>query len=378
MQLKEIILNTFAHKKSEKIVFSPRIYYWYIVNKLYRKFHLNNFPNKIPQKYLNKTQLEIYDILKASPRYCFETIYLNLLESKLKSDSNVTIKRKRGQKRDEIMQIYKTPLGKLKKVSAIGGGLGEHLIEYPIKTVDDFKIMKYILDNTQLSFSDKNYKKGEDLFGDRGVLSTYLWHSPYQKLVTEYLGFSQTILFLKRYKRQTEEFMIFLEQWDNKMYELFARSPLKIINFGENIDANLSPPPYFETYLIPYYKKRLNQLRKAGKFCHIHIDGSLRDLLPYLSELPFDGYEALTAQPQGDVSIEEIKNAIEDKILLDGIPSILFLPEYSISYVEEYTNKVLELFSPNLILGISDELSPNGDIKKVEIISKIVENFNPT
>lgn len=379
MLLKEIILNTFAHKKIERIAFSPRIYYWYIVNKLFKKYKLKkNIPDNIPFKYLNKTQLEIYDILNASPRYCFETLYMNLLESKLKPDSEITINRIRGQKSDEVIQVFKTPLGKLKQVSAVGGGLGEHLIEYPIKTIDDLKIMRYILENTELSFSDKNYKKAEQLFSDRATVSTYTLHSPYQKLIIEYMGFSRTILFLKRYKNQIEEFMSFLERWDNRMYKIISNSPLKIINFGENIDANLSPPPYFEKYLIPYYEKRLNQLKNSKKFCHIHIDGSLKDLLPYLSELPFDGYEALTAQPQGDVSLEEIKDAIDNKVLLDGIPSILFLPEYSNAFLEKYTSKVLKLFSPNLILGISDELSPNGDIKKVEIVSKIVEKFNPS
>lgn len=379
MRLREIILNTFSHKKIEKIAFSPRIYYWYLVNKLFMKYRSNkNSPDNIPPKYLNKSQLEIYKILNACPRYCFETLYINLLESKLKPDSDIRIKTLRGQKKDELIQIFNTPIGNLKQVSAVGGGLGEHLIEYPIKTIDDLKIMRYILENTEISFSDKNYKKAELLFGDWGVVSTYTLHSPYQKLIIEYMGFSRAILFLKRYKNQIEEFMSFLEKWDDQMYKSISNSPLKIINFGENIDANLSPPPYFEKYLFPYYEKRINQLKKSNKFCHIHIDGSLKDLLPYLSQLPFDGYEALTAQPQGDVSLEEIKHAIGNKVLLDGIPSILFLPEYSNNYLEKYTMKVLELFSPNLIIGISDELSPNGDIKKVEMVSKIVEKFSPS
>ena len=75
-------------------------------------------------------------------------------------------------------------------------------------------------------------------------------------------------------------------------------------------------------------------------------------------------------------SVEEIKDAIGNKILLDGIPSILFLSEYSNDYLKEYTQKVLELFSPHLILGVSDELSPNGDIRKIEKIIEIVNNFN--
>ena len=169
--------------------------------------------------------------------------------------------------------------------------------------------------------------------------------------------------------------MFFLEQQDNKVYDEINNSPVKIINLGENIDANLSPPHYFEKYLIPYYERRVKQIHRAGKYCHIHMDGSLKDLLPYLEHLPFDGYEALTPHPQGDVSLEEIKEAIGNKILLDGIPSVLFLQEYSLDYLKNYFNQVIDLFYPNLILGISDELSPNGDIKKIEYLAEEVKNY---
>jgi hypothetical protein len=41
--------------------------------------------------------------------------------------------------------------------------------------------------------------------------------------------------------------------------------------------------------------------------------------------MPFDGIEALTPSPQGDATLEEIKEHIGDKILLDGIPAIYFM-----------------------------------------------------
>jgi len=37
----------------------------------------------------------------------------------------------------------------------------------------------------------------------------------------------------------------------------------------------------------------------------------------------------------------------------------------------EEVEKVLNLFSPNLILAISDEISPPGDIKKIKFVSQI-------
>jgi len=64
-----------------------------------------------------------------------------------------------------------------------------------------------------------------------------------------------------------------------------------------------------------------------------------------------------------------------DTILIDGIPMLLFLPQYSYEKLEEFTKKVLNLFSPNLILAISNEISPPGDIEKVRFVSKMVESF---
>ena len=372
---KEAILNIFDHKKIDHIVFSPRIYYWYLGNKLFLK-RLKNPNSKIPDYFVGKTQMEIYQMLSVSPRYVYETLYFDLVETKIDPESKIIINRKIGSKEGETIVSYKTPLGNLKQVESVGGGLGAHPTEYPIKSLDDLKIMQYILENTSCSFSNRNFIKAEKLFGDLGVVSTYLSHSPFQKLITELMGFSRTILFLKRYPRQIENFMNVLEDWDDLLYKEIIQTPIKIINFGENIDGNLSPPHYFEKYLIPYYEKRVTQIHQSDKFCHIHMDGSLKDLLPYLGDLPFDGLEALTAYPQGDVSLQEIKDAIGNKILLDGIPSVLFLPQYSKDYVKSYTEDVIELFYPNLILGVSDELSPNGEISKVELIADIARNYD--
>lgn len=375
---KQRILNTFANKETDKIAFSPRLYYWYFGNKLFkRRVKRNQFKCPIPDKFLHKTQLDIYKLLKAAPRYSEETLYLPLFQTQINPEAGIQKITKRGSKEGETITKYETPLGILTQKTAIGGGFGVHYTEFPVKTVEDIKIMKFIFENTNFSFLEKNFHKAEELFGELGVVSEYLESSPYQRMVKELMGFTRTVIFLKRKPREMEDFLLFLENWDDKMYEVAANSPIPIINFGENIDANLSPPPQFEKHLLPYYKKRVDQLHKVGKYCHIHMDGSLKDLLPYFEELPFDGLEALTAHPQGDVTLEEIKKAIGEKVYLDGIPSILFLPQYTNEYVKKYTQKVLDLFSPNLILGVSDELSPNGDIRKIEMISEIVQKYEP-
>jgi len=374
LTLRQRVLNTFAHKKVDKLVFSPRFYYWYLWNKLYlrprkpKKHH----HAKIPPMFLGKSQLKVYDLLNASPRYTLESLYLPLIIPRIKIKKGFYIAIKSGPRPGDTTTYYKTPLGILRKIKS-----GGHLIEYPIKKIKDIKVMKYILKNTKFSFLHGAYHLAKLKMGERGVPSTYFTRSPYMKLVIDYMGFTPTIINLRRHSSVMENFIKFMEEWDDKVYDTLAKSPLRIVNFGENIDANLSPPHYFEKYLLPYYEKRFKQLHQAGKYCHIHMDGSLKNLLPLFEELPFDGLEALTPEPQGDVSLEDLKEVMGKKIFLDGIPAVLLLPHYKLSVLKQHTRDLLDLFSPNLILGISDEMPPNGDIRKLAVISKMVEEYDP-
>ena len=38
--------------------------------------------------------------------------------------------------------------------------------------------------------------------------------------------------------------------------------------------------------------------------------------------------------------------------------------------------EILELFAPNLILGISDEISSTGDMERIRLVGKIVDEYN--
>jgi hypothetical protein len=59
------------------------------------------------------------------------------------------------------------------------------------------------------------------------------------------------------------------------------------------------------------------------------------------------------------VSLQEIRDHIGEKILLDGIPAVLFLAHMPMADLVSCTERVVELFHPRLVLGISDEL-PEG------------------
>jgi len=64
-------------------------------------------------------------------------------------------------------------------------------------------------------------------------------------------------------------------------------------------------------------------------------------------------------------------------VLFDGLPATLFLDMVTKQELEDFTRKILRLFSPKIILEISDQLPPNGYIGKVQMVSDVVEGFAP-
>ena len=93
----------------------------------------------------------------------------------------------------------------------------------------------------------------------------------------------------------------------------------------------------------------------------------------YLRDIPFDGVEALTPTPQGDVTLEEIAEHLGDKILLDGVPAVLFMPQYSNEELMETVERVVSLFHPRLVLGISDELPEGTGPQALDRVRRVAE-----
>jgi hypothetical protein len=62
--------------------------------------------------------------------------------------------------------------------------------------------------------------------------------------------------------------------------------------------------------------------------------------------------------------------------LIDGIPAIYFDRTFSEQTLADCARRIIDLFAPNLILGISDEISSTGDIQRVHLVTRIVDDYN--
>lgn len=159
--------------------------------------------------------------------------------------------------------------------------------------------------------------------------------------------------------------------------DVINESPIRIINFGDNVHGGTLPPAYFERYVLPEYQRRCKKLHEGGKFISAHWDGDCKSLLKYAKSTGLDAIEAITPKPQGDVTLQEVKEALGDEMwLMDGVAAILFDETFSQEELRAQVEECIRLFAPRLILGISDELSSTGDIERVRLVQQIVDEYN--
>jgi len=152
--------------------------------------------------------------------------------------------------------------------------------------------------------------------------------------------------------------------------------PGRLFNLGDHTTNEFTPPRIVERYCLRRWQKFSARMTQEGRFVHSHWDGNSRHILPYLKPSGLHAVEALTPEPMGDMSLKMIKQAVGDQlVVLDLIPAIFFLPSYSVEHVLEHTRRVIDMFAPKLILGISDEIPPFGEIEKVEAISELVDQI---
>lgn len=386
MTYKEAVLAVFKGENPRQIVWQPRIENWYDVHK--RR-------GTLPKKYAGMSLLELYDDLGCSPRpYTYarpspEDLTDWGMEGRggycpqnsppvLKINSGPDVKAKQIREGDLLVEVWQTPKGKLRRKWRLSEfSIVPYIAEFPVKKLTDLDTLEYILLNQEVVFDQEAYDEVERRIGDRAPIAMNVPRAPLQQLILFYLGHQDTIFALYDSCERIERFLSVAEEADNKVYEAIKKSPVKIVNFPDNVDIKFLSPSLFRRYLLPHYQKRTAELRQAGKFTDVHWDGNHKAILPYTHQTGFDGFEALTPLPQGDVTIDEIKEGLgDDLILLDGIPAIYFLSNVSEDTLVQTVRRLLELLAPKIILGISDELPANGEIERVRLISELIKDYN--
>ena len=173
----ELILRTLEHKPIDRIVWQPRIMYWYFSNQIHRLTpeKYQSFEQFVPKEYIGKSIKEVYKDINASIRYPEETFGFVLFNEVKKVNHQIRIKRIRSKDKRHVMKTI-TPVGEVSQIIKEG-----RILEFPVKKIEDLKVIKYIEEQNDFVFNEFMYEKAKKEMQDFGIPTSYYFRSTYMK-----------------------------------------------------------------------------------------------------------------------------------------------------------------------------------------------------
>ncbi|WP_428938998.1 uroporphyrinogen decarboxylase family protein [Fontivita pretiosa] len=363
LDLTQLHLDVCFGRAGGKIIWQPRILSWYD-DKL-------ELGQPLPPPYTGMTRPQLYRALGCSHRiYEFNACIVP------HEDPRVRVTRQQLNETD-FQILYETPVGSQLAVYRRQRGIRwNEPLKWPITSPQEMKVAAWRALHRTWSFDRAKYDELCATWQGIGAPTVYILRTTVQQLFVADMGVEAATYALLDYPEVCEEYFEALNVTQQRQIEVINHSPIQIVNFGDNIHASTLPPQWFEKYILPVYQRRCELLHKAGKFVHAHWDGNCKPLLRYARQTGLDGIEAITPLPQGDVTLEEVRQALGDMFLLDGIPAVYFETTFSEQTLIDCAKRCIELFAPRLILGISDEMAADGEIERIRLVGQVVDDYN--
>jgi hypothetical protein len=273
-----------------------------------------------------------------------------------------------------------TPVGELESTSQyLPESFTSAYKSYYVKKPEDLKVMQYIWTHREACPNYGEFERVNTLWNGAGIafglspIST----SAFQTLITRWAGIETTINLLLDAPELFEDTVNVLQSSDDDIFEIISNSPAQVVEFPDNISGQVSGKNFLRKYVLPYWIKRVKQLQQSGKYVGVHNDGGVKAALPIIIEAGFDFVEAVTPEPVGDITLDEIKQMAEGNIVvIGGVPGALFSPLYSREYFEQFIKDVLQVFSgkPGFALGVADQVPPDAKFERICLVRDVLEN----
>jgi hypothetical protein len=195
-----------------------------------------------------------------------------------------------------------------------------------IKTPEDYKVVKYIVEHTEYAADYFPIEQAMDWLGEDGVVVDMLPHSPMQMLMIHWVGSEGGRIFyhLADHPELAEDLAQAVSKSREPLYEIAAKSPAPIAFCGDNVDGVLINPKLFQKYFMPEYEKQAKVLHAHGKLMSVHMDGRLNVLKDLIARTPLDIVEALHPPPMGDLPVDEALALWPDKAIWLGFPGSIY------------------------------------------------------
>ena len=234
-----------------------------------------------------------------------------------------TFEEKRDGSNHYRIHKKETPVGTIQQVHLNGW----HYESF-IKTPEDYKVMQWITENTELVSCYEEYEKAEAIAGDYGVVILSASRTPAMSINVDWAGTEQFCLDVAMEVPELFELYEARKKLILEEYRLIAEGPGRFVKIWENLTISMLGPKRYADLLVSFYNLCKSAFEKGGKRVMVHYDGALSVIADQIAEAPFHMIESLTEPPEGDMTYDQCREVWPDKVFWANINvGLYFRPE---------------------------------------------------
>ncbi len=284
----------------------------------------------------------------------------------------------------DSITTYDTPAGSVSTVSRRSetwayGGIGNALlVKHMIDGPDDYAVVEYIIEHTDVIPTYDAYLAYEAEVGEDGVPLVAIGPDPMYRIIQDLIGYNEAFYHLHDYRRLVMHLYDVLNAYAMEIQRVALASPAKLILHGEHFDSQFTPPRIFQTYMLPYFQAFADRVHQSGKVLCCHADADTSRLLELIVAAGFDMAECFITAPMVPVTLEEARAAFEDQIIIwGGIPSSILCDPVTEAAFETYMHKLFRTIAPGqaFILGVADNVMAEAKLERIQRVTEMVQAY---
>ena len=360
MTKREQYLQALRNEEVDALVWAPNFDYWLIVNEA---------EGSVPEKYRGMSR---NDIVRAVGGTIWDR------QPGLKAVLDPRVRETFQTHGGETVHEFHTPLGTIREAhrQTEGAHRAPFLAEHFVKDLDSLRTMQYVVEATHYEPDYEATLQALKETGDDGVVLNPYFCVPLIQFAKTDAGYANGFLMWTDYREEVDGL---IQAWfDNFLqgYRVLADGPADVIATGDNMDGTMVSPRIFREYAIPFYQEARKIIAEKGKIFEGHWCGRTQSLLPLVPGCGLDVVEAIVTKPMADISLPEALDMLKGEVVLQGgIPSVLVCEEGGSR--EAFERYMCEVVLPlrgrkGFILGMSDNVPPNADFARVEMVANLL------
>jgi uroporphyrinogen-III decarboxylase len=302
----------------------------------------------------------------------------------------------------ELLTEYVTPVGTVTTLFRGSELLRQKAIqdlqvEFMLKRREDYAVVTYLLEHTDYTPTYEEYGAYEREVGDDGYPLVPCGDCPFHHWMRALVGYENAYYHLQDYPKEVERLLALMTQRDKEVvWKLIADSPARLILHGVHFSSQMTPPPIFERFILPYCQELSALLRARGKTLCLHGDNDTRQILSHIERAGYGMVECFVTDPMVPTTMAETRDAWGDRVIIwGGVPSAILEEPYTEAQFEAFMEELFRILAPGkgaaptplrgappppaFILGVADNVMPESKIERIRRITHMVEEWaSPT